>query len=142
MNGKPRFVVLLAVVLLFVTNRVAKSIVDGEEQPPDTGGGPVAIRLFAGAARTGRPFAASAYMRGCPPGTPLTLQLPPGLSLVGEELPVAVPPPDHGKNYSQVTWRLTAREPGWYQVTIRVDGTSWLASWVYVWDTRSFGTFD
>jgi hypothetical protein len=133
MSRKPSLILLLAVAALFATSDIARSIFDDGEQLPDDSGGPVRMRLFASPAGTRRPFAVTVVMRGCPAGAPLTLELLALLSLAeGEPVPVTVPPPEDGKDYSLVTWRIRARDPGWYPVTIRVAGTSWHTSWVQV----------
>jgi hypothetical protein len=70
------------------------------------------MRLFVGRASLTKPFVATAYVKASDPNQQVTLRLPKGLEFVpGEKDTKSVPAPGPA-GYSQVTWRLKAKETG------------------------------
>jgi hypothetical protein len=70
------------------------------------------MRLFVGRASLTKPFVATAYVKASDPNQQVTLRLPKGLEFVpGEKDTKSVPAPGPA-GYSQVTWRVQAKETG------------------------------
>jgi hypothetical protein len=92
-------------------------------------------------ARPNQEFSVQAVVRNPGPGQTVTLELPPGLALVGGELTQPVPevPPNSGRPDSTVTWKLRGARPGPYTVKARTSGlTQSRMVWIEVPQNRDF----
>jgi S1-C subfamily serine protease len=87
--------------------------------PPGPGGNPQLV--VGGTAAVGRAFSLTARLPGVAPGTMITLNVPPGLSIVGPARKM-VPPT------GSVTWNVRATSPGLHKVTATL-GTGKTLEW-------------
>jgi len=84
-------------------------IADGSEKVP--------MRLLAGgAAKVGRTFALTTYVKGARNGEKVRLQLPEGLELAAGQKAEQEMKVEAGKEYAQVSWRVQAKKAGKFRV--------------------------
>ncbi len=78
---------------------------------------PAPMRLLAGgSSRVGRAFTLTAYVKGARAGQKVSLQLPPELTLVGDQTLEQPIEPRPGQEYAQVSWRVKASKVGNFRV--------------------------
>lgn len=101
--------------------------------------GEVRVRLFCPRSSLKKPFIIVVYVKAPYREQQATLNLPQGLVLAaGEQFRKRVPPPtEHG--YSQVSWKVVARNSGEYEVQADVPGLGLATECVRV---RDGGLFD
>ena len=95
---------------------------------PTGGGGPGKTQLAltsGGSFQPGGVFTVTAYVKGGKEGQKVKLSLPSGLSFVGDEPEEkAVDAPDPKAGYSQVSWRVKAKDTGEYELKATSGGVT------------------
>ena len=93
---------------------------------PTEGTGKTQLALTTGGSfRPGGEFTVTSYVKGGAEGQKITLDLPPGLSLMpGEDAEKTVPPANKKAGYSQVSWRVKAGDTGEYEVKVKSGGVT------------------